>query len=86
MAAVKKSEGGSYLALDQNTIQKIITSTNKELDKIKDIVSTIVVITSPVVRVYFKKLVDQFYPDVTVLSFSEIDNTVSIQALANITI
>lgn len=86
MGAVKKSESGSYLALDQATIQKIITSTNKELDKIKDIVSNIVVITSPVVRVYFKKLVDQFYPNVTVLSFSEIDNTVSIQALANIAI
>ena len=41
---------------------------------------------SPVVRVYFKKLVNQFCPDVTVLSFNEIDPTVQIQALGNITL
>jgi len=42
------------------------------------------VLTSPVVRIYFKKLIDQFYPNVTVLSFSEIDNNIQIQALGNI--
>ncbi len=86
MGAIKKVDSGSYLALDQATIQKIITSATRELDKIRDIVNNLIIITSPVVRVYFKKLVDQFYPNVTVLSFSEIDNSVQIQALGNITI
>lgn len=86
MQSVKKVDSGSYLALDQQTIQKIITSTTAELDKIKDLVNDLIVITSPVVRIYFKKLVDQFYPDVVVLSFSEIDNAIQIQALGNITI
>jgi DNA-directed RNA polymerase sigma subunit (sigma70/sigma32) len=39
------------------------------------------VLTSPVVRIYFKKLVDQFYPDTVVLSFNEIDTSIQIQAL-----
>lgn len=86
MQSVKKVDSGSYLALDQQTIQKIITSTTAELDKIKSIVNELIVITSPVVRIYFKKLVDQFYPNVVVLSFSEIDNTIQIQALGNIVI
>ena len=86
MGAIKKMEGGSYLALDQPTIQKIITATTNELDKIKDLVNDLVVITSPVVRVYFKKLVNQFYQNVTVLSFSEMDNDIQIQALGNISI
>lgn len=86
MQSVKKVDSGSYLALDQQTIQKIITSTTAELDKIKDLVNDLIVITSPVVRIYFKKLVDQFYPDVVVLSFSEIDNAIQIQALGNISI
>ena len=86
MGAIKKMEGGSYLALDQPTIQKIITATTNELDKIKDLVNELVVITSPVVRVYFKKLVNQFYQNVTVLSFSEMDNDIQIQALGNISI
>lgn len=84
MGAIKKMDGGSYLALDQPTIQKIITATTCELDKIKDLVNDLIVITSPVVRIYFKKLVNQFYQNVTVLSFSEMDNDIQIQALGNI--
>lgn len=86
MQSVKKVDSGSYLALDQQTIQKIITSTTAELDKIRDLVNDVIIITSPVVRIYFKKLVDQFYPNVVVLSFSEIDNAIQIQALGNIAV
>lgn len=86
MQSVKKVDSGSYLALDQQTIQKIITSTTAELDKIRDLVNDLIIITSPVVRIYYKKLVDQFYPNVVVLSFSEIDNAIQIQALGNISI
>ena len=45
-----------------------------------------IILTSPVVRVYFKKLVDQFIPTVALLSYNEIDNTVQIQAIGNIEI
>ena len=86
MGSVKKMDSGSYLALDQVTIQKIIVSTTAELDKIKDIVSELVIVTSPVVRIYFKKLIDQFYQNVNVLSFNEIDNNVQLQALGHITL
>lgn len=86
MQSVKKVDSGTYLALDQGTIQKIITSTTAELDKVKDLLNDLIIITSPVVRIYFKKLVDQFYPNVVVLSFSEIDNAIQIQALGNISI
>jgi flagellar biosynthesis protein FlhA len=86
MGAVKKMDSGSYLALDSKTIQSIITATNKEISKIKDLVQYPIVLTSPVVRVYFKKLVDQFNPDTVVLSFNEIDTSIQIQALGNISI
>jgi len=84
MGAVKKLDNGSYLALDQQSIQKIITATTEQVDKIKELVQTPVILTSPIVRVYFKKLIDQFYPNIVVLSFSEIDTQIQIQALGNI--
>ena len=86
MGAVKKVESGSYLALDPQTIQNIITATTREIDKIKDLVQVPIILTSPIVRVYFKKLVDQFYLNTVVLSFSEIDSDAKRQALGNITI
>ena len=86
MGSVKKVESGSYLALDPQTIQAIISSTTREVDKIRDLVPVPIILTSPIVRIYFKKLVDQFYLNAVVLSFNEIDSDVKIQALGNITI
>lgn len=84
MGSVKKMDGGSYLALEPQTIQNIIAAATKEIDKVKELVQTPIILTSPIVRVYVKKLVDQFYPDIVVLSFNEIDTDAQILALGNI--
>ncbi|MDR0975310.1 MAG: flagellar biosynthesis protein FlhA, partial [Ruminococcus sp.] len=76
--AIKKTDQGSYLALDPQTIQDIMTNLSVQIEKVRAIVPMTIVLTSPIVRIYFKKLVDQFIPGVTVLSFSEIDNSVQI--------
>ena len=86
MASVKKVDTGSYLALDPKLIQNIINSTTHELERIKDLVTVPIILTSPVVRIYFKKLVDQFYLNAVGLSFNEIDSDVKIQALGNISL
>jgi len=86
VAGVKKSEQGSYLALDPVTIQKLMNALNEQIDRVKEVVPNPIILTSPIVRVYFKKLVDQFVPNITVLSFNEIDNTVQIQAVGNVAI
>ena len=86
MSAVKKMDSGSYLALDQDSIQKIIVATTAQIEKIKDLVPVPVILTSPIVRIYYKKLIDQFAPNVNVLSFNEIDSHIQIQALGTIEI
>ncbi len=86
VSSVKKSEQGSYLAMEPQIIQLLIAALNEQIDRVKDVIPTPIVLTSPIVRIYFKKLVDQFIPNVTVLSFSEIDNSVQIQAVGNISI
>ncbi len=86
MGAVKKMDNGSYLALDQESIQSIVIASTTEIDKIRDLVPSPVILTSPIVRIYFKKLIDQFCPNVNVLSFNEIDSNIQIQALGTIEI
>ncbi len=86
MGAVKKSDHGSYLALDPDTVQKIAASFITQVNKIKELMPTPIVLTSPIVRIYFKRLADQFVSGIVVLSFSEIDNSVQIQAVGNIAI
>lgn len=86
VSSVKKNEQGSYLAMAPDMIQHIVNVTNNEIDKIKDVIPVVIILTSPVVRIYFKKLTDQFIPDLTVLSYSEIDSTAQIQAIGNISL
>ena len=86
MSSVKKVENGSYLALEPKEIQDIITATSREIDKVKDLVQVAIILTSPIVRLYFKRLLDQFSMRVTILSFNEIDTDIKIQALGNISI
>ena len=82
--SINKNEHGSYLSIDPQTIQKIVTSLLEQIEKLKEIINVPIILTSPFVRIYFKKLVDQFYPNAVVLSFNEIDNSVQIQAIGNV--
>ena len=84
IASVKKSEQGSYLALDPEKVQKLVAALNEQTEKVKDVIPSPIILTSPIVRIYFKKMIDQFVPNVTVVSYNEIDNSVQIQAIGNI--
>ena len=86
VASVKKSEQGSYLSMDPDTIQRIVGRTTEEVNKIKDVIPNVIILTSPIVRVYFKKLIDQFLQNITVLSYSEIDSTTQIQSVGSISL
>jgi len=83
---LKKHETGSYLSLDANVIQKIIGSAAEQIEKMKKLVQDPIILTSPVVRVYFKKLMDQFFPNITVLSYNDLDPEIQIQSLGIIKI
>ncbi|MCL1788745.1 MAG: flagellar biosynthesis protein FlhA [Oscillospiraceae bacterium] len=84
IANVKKSDRGSYLSLDPEKVQQIMSIATETIEKVRDVVPQVIILTSPVVRVYFKKMSDQFIPGITVLSYNEIDNTVQIQSIGNI--
>ncbi len=86
ISSISKNEHGTYLSLDPRTTQKIITRLTDCIAKVRDVMSTPVILTSPVVRIYFSKLLQQFYPKAVVLSFNELDNDIKIQAVANVTL
>lgn len=84
--SINKNEQGTYLSLDPQTTQKLINKITDCITKVKDLISVPIILTSPVVRIYFSKLLQQFYPNAVVLSFNELDTNVQIQAVANVTI
>ncbi|MBP1925734.1 flagellar biosynthesis protein FlhA [Sedimentibacter acidaminivorans] len=86
IGAINKNDRGSYLSIDPEVMQKIVGELLEQIKKLKEEINVPIILTSPFVRSYFRKLVDQFYPKAVVLSFNEIDNAVQIQAIGNISI
>ncbi|MDD3140233.1 MAG: flagellar biosynthesis protein FlhA [Lachnospiraceae bacterium] len=85
ISSLSKNDQGVYLALSPEVMQSIIAQLTDELRKFSDLSQELVILTSQVVRVYFYRLIEQFYPNVYVLSFNEISNNIQIQAVGNIT-
>ena len=86
LSSMTRSEQGIYLALSPDMIQHILEQLIEFTSKFKEIQQSPIILTSHVIRVYFYRLIEQFHPNIYVLSFSEIANNVHIQALGNITI
>ncbi len=87
LSSVKKNgSGGSFISMEPEIVQRVIAKTNEEIDKVKDVLPSIVILMSPFTRVYFKNLIEQFIPGITVLSYSEIESSTQIQAVGNIAI
>jgi len=78
--SIKRSEKGVYVALDPERMQNIINSLVEQNKKLSTILNSMIVLTSPGIRIYFKQLIEQFLPDIIVLSYSEIENNVQIQS------
>ena len=84
--SIKSNDQGTYLNLDPETMQIIMTNMIGAINKVKELTRNPVILTSPVVRVYFSKMLEQFGKNAVVLSFNELDTNVQIQAIASITL
>lgn len=85
ISSLTKNNQGVYLALSPGLMQKFISQIGEELKKFNDLPQSPVLLTSQVLRIYIYRLLEQFYPNIYVLSFNEIANNVQIQAIGNIT-
>ncbi len=82
--SVKKNDHGSYVAMEPDMMQRIVSAHIKEVEKISEMVRTPIVLTSPVVRLYYRKLIEQFSFDAVVLSFNEIEANVKVVSVGSI--
>lgn len=81
MDNVQQTEHGSYLSMAPEKTQRIFNNLMQEVSRISSLGMTPIVLTSPVVRIYFKRLTEQVMPDLVVLSYNELDSRVEVQSL-----
>ena len=86
MGAVKQTEQGAYLNLDPDTTRAIIKALEKETKKLEDMGRAPIVITSPIVRIYFKRLTEDYIKDLIVVSYNEVESNVELQSVGMISV
>lgn len=85
MGSVKQTETGAYLTLDPEKTKAIMKSVGNEVAKLENLGKNPIVITSPIVRMYFKRLTEDYYRDLIVVSYNEIDSNVELQSVGMVT-
>lgn len=81
MDSVQKTEIGAYLAIEPSVSGKIINNLTKLVEKIVQLGKQPVVLASPVVRLYFKRLTEQHIPGLVVLSYNELDPEAEVRSV-----
>lgn len=85
MASVKQTEQGAYLTLDPEKTRKIMASVETEVGKLESLGKNAIIITSPIVRMYFKKLTEEYFKDLIIVSYNEVDSSVELQSVGMVT-
>ncbi len=79
--SIERTEQGEYLAIEPHVAQRMMQKLAVQLEKFAPLNLQPVVLCSTQIRLHFKKLVDRFIPNLTVLSYDEIMANVKIQSI-----
>ncbi len=81
VGGIQRTDHGSYVSLDPDSMRRMINSLSNEIDKLANQGYPAVVLTSPAVRLYFRKLVERSVQGLIIVSHAEIDQSVEIQII-----
>jgi flagellar biosynthesis protein FlhA len=82
--SVKASENGTLIAVEPKIATGIMNSLKNNLEKFSVLNRQPIILCSSYIRSYFKKFLNQFAPDINVLSYNEILNNVNIKSLGTV--
>ena len=85
MANVKQTEQGAYLTIAPEKTKAIIESVRTEIGKLESLGKNPIIITSPIVRMYFKRLTEDYFSDLIVVSYNEVEPNVELQSVGMVT-
>jgi len=84
LKGIQKTEHGSYLSVDPNIADTIISSIKKEAEKAMSKNIQPILLTTPVIRRHLRKMLEYFVPSLMVLSQSELLNDIGFKAIGKV--
>ena len=86
MGSVKQTEQGAYLTLDPEKTKGIMSALEEEIKKLEELGKNPIIITSPIVRMYFKKLTEDYFRDLIVVSYNEVESNIELQSVGMVSL
>ena len=83
-SSIKQTSSGSYLALDPDSVQLVMQAFKSVIVPVPSGSQPAVLITNMDVRRFVRKLIENDYPEMPVVSFQEIIPEIRIQPLGRI--
>ena len=85
MSSVKQTETGAYLTLDPARTKSILAAVGEQVKKLEDAGKQAIIMASPIVRMYFKKMTEDYYKDLVVISYNEVEASIELQSVGMVT-
>ncbi|SES79268.1 flagellar biosynthesis protein FlhA [Anaerobranca gottschalkii] len=82
--SIQRTEHGNYLSIDPMNTQRIIERLREVYEDSLTQGYNPVVITAPLVRLYFKRLVENSFPHLVVISYNELDSKLEVQIIGTV--
>lgn len=86
MDGIQRTEHGSYLNLEPKTANSILSSLSNQVQRLMQLGQQPIVLASPIVRLYFRRLTEQSIPGIVVLSYNELDPGIEVQSVGMVSI
>ncbi len=85
MSSVKQTEQGAYLTLDPERTRAVMNSVEEETNKLENLGKMPIVVTSPIVRMYFKRMTEDYFKDLVVVSYNEVEPNIELISVGMVT-
>ena len=80
--SIQRTEQSSFLSLEPTVAEKVIVNLKEAAESIAANLETPpILLASPMIRMYIRKLTERFLPDLVVLSHNELIPTIQIKTL-----
>ena len=84
--SIQSTDHGSFVALDPEKAQAIFKSLSTVVEEATERGFSPIILCAPVVRIYFKKLTEKMMPNLTILSYNELEGRINVQSLGVVNI
>ncbi|MFW5775178.1 MAG: flagellar biosynthesis protein FlhA [Chitinivibrionales bacterium] len=85
-SSMQETDSGFRLTLSPNDAGRVLEAVGQQVQQVKEVGEVPIIICSPTIRSQVKRLTENNYPDIVVLSYNEIIPGVEIQSLGMITL